>query len=116
MRIALLTSQSRRHAYLASKLGEQFELAIIIREEKGFANAFMEHPDRALIHDHFRQLENIESTFFFEFEWDKIRAPFHTVTRGKLNTEETISKIRNAKPDVIVLFGCGLIKQPIIDL
>ena len=115
MRICLLTSTSVRHAYLARRLAQQFDLCIVIREEKGLDKTYEGHADQDIIEKHFQNLARVEGTFFAGVSWNTVSFPFKTVGRGELNRPEIVSYIKDAKPDVIVLFGCGLIRQAILE-
>lgn len=116
MRICLLTSTSIRHAYLAKRLAEHFDLRLIIREKKGLEKTYDDHPDVGTINNHFRNLASVEKSFFPDGNWETLSLPFETVDRGGLNLPEVADKIRASKPDIIVLFGCGLIKESILEI
>lgn len=114
--ICLLTSTSKRHAYLAHRLREHFDLALIVREEKGIRRHYAGHPDRRLIEDHFQRLARTEELFFGEYEWGQLDTDIQTVPWGGLNTEDQAARIRQATPRAVAVFGCGIIKPPVLNV
>ncbi|MDD1529848.1 hypothetical protein C7U92_07050 [Bradyrhizobium sp. WBOS7] len=116
MRIALLTSTSRRHAYLARRLQERHDLAVIVREQKGLDDAYAGREDADLIADHFRRLAGAEDAFFPDHAWCGVRSETITVDRGGLNTDAVFTELRRAQPEAIAVFGCGLIKAPVLGM
>jgi methionyl-tRNA formyltransferase len=116
MRVCLLTSVGLRHAYMAHRIAADFELVLAVREEKGLGAFYENHPDRDLIADHFHRLAATEETFFADSPWDDLADATLTVPRGGLNTEAIAARIRSAEPDAVAVFGCGIIKPPVIDL
>jgi hypothetical protein len=83
MRIALMTSTGLRHAYVASRLRECFDLRLVLREEKGFTQQYADHPDRELIESHFRHLAETEERFFGGCTFPETE--IITVPRGGMN-------------------------------
>lgn len=116
MKICLLTSTSIRHAYVAKRLAKNFDLRLIIREEKGLTKTYDDRPDKDIINNHFCNLARVEESFFPGVNWETFSLPFETVGRGGINTPEIVSKIKGSKPDIIVLFGCGLVKEAILEI
>ena len=115
-RICLLTSTSRRHAFVARRLAAETDLALVVREEKGLERFYENHPDRELIMNHFGHLAATETRYFADVSWESLETEMLTVARGKLNTPDIASRIKEAHVDCIVLFGCGLIKSPILEI
>lgn len=115
MNICLLTSIGQRHAYVANELAKYFDLALTVREEKGFDAFYKNHPDKSLIFDHFQRLAKTESDFFGNYSWN-VGEKILTVQRGNLNTFGIAQEILLSKAEYIVVFGCGIIKKPVIDV
>ena len=85
--IVLLTSTSRRHAYVATRLAAEFDLVLVVREEKGLDTTNEGHPDKDIIEDHFHRLAAAETAFFTGFDWSGVTALTIIVERGRLNTD-----------------------------
>lgn len=115
MRIVLLTSTSSRHAYMAQRLREHFDLALVVREQKGLKEHYRNHPDRELIEAHFTRLADTEKAFFGACEWEET-PEVETVARGEMNTERLADRIRLIGPEAVAVFGCGIIKAPVLDV
>ena len=116
MRVALFTSTSWRHAYMAHAIAQKHDLALAVREEKGLQSFYEDHPDRGIIEDHFERLVETERSFFSEHHWGNVQGEVTTVARGQLNTADVASRLADADVDAVVVFGCGIIKSPILEV
>ncbi len=116
MKALLLTSTGKRHAYLANRLKDHFNSLKIIREEKGLQSFYANHPDREIIKDHFQRLATTEEKFFSECQWQDLADATQTVPRGRLNQAEIAESVRKYNPDMVAVFGCGIIKPPLLNV
>lgn len=115
MRVVLLTSTGIRHAYIARTLAARAALALIIREEKAYDASFADHPDRDTIRDHFARFEQTEREWFGSAaHWDGLPC-VQTLPRGVMNSAAIADSVRGANPDVVVVFGCGIIRSPLLE-
>ena len=116
LRSVLLTSTERRHSYMAVRLAEITELKLVVQEKKDRESSYAHHPDRALITNHFERLVAAEESHFATDGWSKVAAETVAVARGALNSPEVAARLRDAHPDIVVVFGCGIIKPPLLEV
>jgi len=117
MKIVLLTSDSQRHKFIAAEISKQLDLKLIVIEAKS-ANiqdtSELNKENSEFISAHF-EARNKSETFFFgghkEFpeEIPQLRIPNGNINSAQIN--DTIDKIT---PDLIVLFGTSIIKEPLL--
>ena len=116
MRLGFLTSTGLRHGYVAGRLHERFGLDLVVCEEKGLQSFYEDHPDRELINEHFQHLADTEASFFTGKSWDALAVEPTTVPWGSLNTDELSQQLTDAKLDAVAVFGCGIIKSPVLEV
>jgi methionyl-tRNA formyltransferase len=115
VRAIVLTSSMRRHAFLANTVARRLDVAGVWREEKSFqplkyaANA----EDEAVIQQHFAARDASEHAFFREH--DAVEAPSRNVAAAGCNDPAEIDAMRRLEPDVVLVFGTSMLKQPLID-
>jgi folate-dependent phosphoribosylglycinamide formyltransferase PurN len=115
MRAIVLTSSMRRHAFVANTLAAQMDVVGVWREEKSFQPLrYAENAeDEQTIARHFEARDASEAAYFAEH--DEVRAPDHRVPPGGCNDPAEIEAMRRLRPDVALVFGTGLLKQPLIE-
>src|SRR5688500_15124859 len=105
----------RRHQFVANTIARGADVAGVWQEEKSFqpmryaANAVEE----ALIQRHFAMRDESEERYFAGH--DEVHAPSRHVPPGGCNHPDEIEAMRDVRPDVVLVFGTGLLKQPLID-
>ena len=115
MRAIVLTSTMRRHQYVANVIAAGAEVACVWQEEKSFepmryaTNA----ADEEVIRTHFASREAAEEAYFGAH--DRVLAPVRRVPPGGCNDAAEIAAMRSARPDVVLVFGTGLLRQTVID-
>lgn len=94
---AILTSNSKRHAYFANKISEFFNVNLVIIEEKEKLKG------RSLIreNDFFSQYQHVGHSI--------------TVPQGCINADKIRDALRKSKIDIAFVFGTGILKKEIID-
>lgn len=115
MRIALLTSDNLRHKYIANAVSEH--LCLIVTEaksEKIQDTSSYGKKDTAFLQAHFRAREESEKRFFGEAKNFPEAVPLLQVPHGSINGETTVDAITEQKPDVLLLFGTSIIKEPLL--
>jgi methionyl-tRNA formyltransferase len=115
MRAIVLTSTMRRHQFVANTLASRLEVACVWQEEKSFQplKYAASADDEAVITRHFNSRDASEESYFAEHR--DLRAPARRLAPGGCNDPEQIEAMRRAEPDVVLVFGTGLLKQPLID-
>ena len=115
MRAIVLTSTMRRHNFVANTLAGRMEVAGVWQEEKSFQplRYAASDDDEAVIAAHFEARDTSEAAYFAAD--DAVRAPVHLVPPGGCNARDQIDAMRRLRPDVVLVFGTGLLQQPLID-
>jgi phosphoribosylglycinamide formyltransferase 1 len=118
MRAILLTSNLRRHQFVANRLAERLELAGVWQEEKSFQPLrYAESADdEAVIQRHFAARDQSEAAFFADHGALRIGGGTATlVAPGGCNDPAQLARLRAMSPDVVLVFGTSLLRQPLID-
>jgi folate-dependent phosphoribosylglycinamide formyltransferase PurN len=116
MRAIVLTSSMRRHQFVANALASRLEVIAVWQEQKSFEPLRYAHTaeDEAMIQSHFAARDRSEAEFFAEH--DRIRVPSTPVAAAGLNDPGVLRAMADAAPDVVLVFGTSLLKQPLIDM
>jgi folate-dependent phosphoribosylglycinamide formyltransferase PurN len=115
MRAVVLTSTLRRHRFVANRLASRLDVAHVWQEGKSFEplRYATDAADEQVIARHFAARDASEEAFFAAH--DRVDAPATTLPPGGCNDPAVLEAIRRAGPDVLLVFGTGLLKAPLID-
>jgi phosphoribosylglycinamide formyltransferase 1 len=115
MRAIVLTSTMRRHQFVANTLASRLEVAAVFQEEKAFQPLRYAHSpaDEEVIQRHFAARDESEAEFFADH--DRLRAPSVHLPVGGCNDGTTVEAMQRLEPDVVLVFGTGLLHQSLID-
>lgn len=115
MRAIVLTSTMRRHNFVANTLAGRMDVAGVWQEHKSFEPLRYadNDADEAVIARHFEARDASEAAYFAGH--DTVRPPAHPVTPGGCNAPDAIDAMRRLRPDVVLVFGTGLLGQALID-
>jgi len=115
MKAIVLTSTMRRHCFVANQLGQVVEVAGVWQEAKSFQPlSYAGTPaDAAVIERHFDARQSSEHAFFAGHE--TVRGPARAVVPGGCNDPGEIEAMCAARPDVVLVFGTGLLKRPLLE-
>jgi len=115
MRAIVLTSSLRRHAYVANTLASRLDVAYVWRERKSFEPLKYagSDEDAAVIERHFAARDASEEAYFESH--DAVTVPSREVPPGGCNDPDEIALMRRFGPDVVLVFGTGLLKPPLIE-
>ena len=117
MRTVLLTSNSLRHQYIAAALAQATDLALVVTEEKSpqiTDTSQYSAEDAAFLKAHFAKRTASEKEFFGSYSQFPTGTPLLQLSHGKINTAEAFENISAVNPDLIVLFGTSIIKEPLL--
>jgi len=111
----VLTSTMRRHRFVANVLAARMNVTGVWQEQKSFQpmTYATSADDEAVIASHFAARDASEDAYFAGH--DVVHAPSHQVAPGGCNDAAAIEAMRRLAPDVVLVFGTGLLKQPLID-
>ncbi len=115
MRAIVLTSSLRRHAFVANRLAARLPVASVWREQKTFEPLKYAESDEdaAVIARHFAARDASEEAYFAAES--SVTAPSRSVGPGGCNDPAEIARMRDLAPDVVLVFGTGLLKVPLIE-
>jgi folate-dependent phosphoribosylglycinamide formyltransferase PurN len=118
MRAILLTSTFRRHVFVANAVAAGCELAGVWQEEKTFRpeRHARDAADEAVIQRHFGARDESETRHFAADS--SLRLGAHAVHRdvaaGGCNDPAEVSRMAAARPDVVLVFGTGILREPLL--
>ena len=115
MRAIVLTSTMRRHQFVANAIAARMEVACVWQEEKSFQPLKYadSREDERVITALFDARDASEEAYFAEHE--RVTAPVRRLPPGGCNDLVEVDAMRQLRPDVVLVFGTGLLKQPLID-
>ena len=115
MRAIVLTSSLRRHAFVANSLASRLDVACVWRERKSFdpLSYAGSDDDVQVIRSHFAARDASEEAYFADHA--EVVPPSRDVAPGGCNVPEEIAAMARLRPDVVLVFGTGLLKPPLID-
>jgi folate-dependent phosphoribosylglycinamide formyltransferase PurN len=114
MRAAVLTSTMRRHCFVANRLASRLNVVHVWQERKSFeplryaAGA----AEEAVIARHFEARDASEAAFFAAD--DRVTAPSTCLPPGGCNDAAVVDAIRQVRPDILLVFGTGLLQEGLI--
>ena len=115
MKLLLICGNHPRHIYFLNKISERFDIngAIVEIRENLLPippNEISDH-DKINFNKHFKNREKSEQKFFGNHDFPKCSI-FKTAS-DKLNSENTSKFVRSINPDIALIFGSHLIKEPL---
>ncbi len=116
-RIVLITSDHRRHLWLAGILAQANMLAAVVSESKPVGNpASRLHADPAVA-SYFAERDRREAHWFHDAPEHPgaLGVPLAQVPWGHSNSPEIHDFVRNLSPDYVLLFGSSIIREPLLD-
>lgn len=114
MKIVVLTSNSLRHKFLANTLSSYCDDALIISECKPQTSSFNDSKNFTEIENHFLLRDQTEKSFFPN---DNYFIPKTLpIIYKEANSPYVYEAIKNFKPDILIVFGSSIIKEPLISL
>ena len=115
MRAIVLTSTMRRHQFVANTLASRLDVTGVWQEEKSFQplRYARSADEEGVIERHFAAREASEAACFADH--DRVRMRSFRLPPGGCNDPGTIDTMRRDAPDVVLVFGTGLLKQALID-
>lgn len=118
MRLLWIGGSHPRHLYYINTIARHYPLAgaiVEIREHlipqppEGLAEM-----DRQNFIRHFGNREKAERNYFGEQSFPS--CPLLKVTHTTLNTQESVDFVRSVDPDIVLVFGSGMIRDPLFSV
>lgn len=117
-RVVLLTGNGRRHRYVASCLGMHLNVAGIATESKPHPVAAKNRPQEAHLQDvlrrHFAQRDVAETRLLGDPVFPAEVALLEVPECG-INQQWVFEWVRAQAPEVLVLYGTGIVKAPLLE-
>lgn len=114
MKILLITSDGLRHKYAANRLHESSSLVGIVAEKKASLTSHLQANDsRDAIDRHLAQRPQVEEKLLGNHGFPN-DVPLLSVENGHSNTTEVFEWVNNHRPDLLVLYGSSIIKDPLL--
>ena len=122
LKILFIGGNHLRHSYYLNQINKIFPLtsAIIENRVKGTSEKIPVPPSELSNHDknnflkHFSQRLETEKVFFGNQTLPNI--PILNIEEFELNSQKTTNFVKLAKPDIVLIFGCHLIKDPLLSV
>ena len=116
MKLALFTSDSYRHKYLAASLDNSTELKLIVTERKSpriTDTSNYEKEDRIFLENHFIRRAESEKSYFGKFHFPG-ETPLLKMPHKGINDSLVMKCLEEAAPDYIILFGTSIISKKLL--
>jgi methionyl-tRNA formyltransferase len=114
MKIVIFTSNSFRHKFLANSLSKFVDDALIVIECRENDELNYSYGDNELIMSHFKRRYQTEKEEFGEN--DEFLSKCIPILHKEVNSEFIFQKIQKYDPDVMIIFGSSIIKEPLLSL
>ena len=109
MKAIVLTSNKVRHKYYVQQISKYFDVLGVISEPKNkYYNKVFDQSEK--VREHFKKLEKYELKYLNSSTFPK-KIDVLELSKDKLNSQEVVDFAKSKKPDVIFLFGTGILKQ-----
>lgn len=120
-KLILITSSSLRHLYFAKTINDFFKGSvskIYIESTNDINYSYItDYKKNSNINVHFNQRHNSEVDFFSGSELILEKSNIvRSIQKGAINDEKIISEIEKIKPDLILTYGCSIIREPLLEL
>ncbi len=123
MNVGILTSNDIRHRYFVNAIADAFNVTAIVHQDTGYVPADTEKDNldirtSKMLRMHFEERTRQEQAFCGHDA--QIRSGHHECTvrfvdPRTLNSHDTVHFLTTAQVDVVLVYGTGLIKQPLLD-
>lgn len=118
MKAIVLTSTFRRHVFVANTVARECELAGVWQEVKSFKPERYAHDaaDEAVIQHHFAARDDSEERYFSDDTEVRLEPGTlcRRVTSGGCNDPSEVALMTAARPDVVLVFGTGILRDPFL--
>lgn len=112
-RVIIITGNSKRHEYYAECVERELDVIQVYAETKfSYVDAFADSPFADIVAKHFSLRDASEQHYFGNAA---PKSPIKTLPRGGANKPEVVEEIIALKADFVLLFGSGIIKEPILE-
>ena len=118
MRAILLTSTFQRHVFVANTAAAACDLAGVWQEEKSFRpeRYARDASDEEVIQRHFAGRDASEARYFSADSVVRLDqgAAHRIIAAGACNEPAEVALMEAARPDVVLVFGTGILREPFL--
>lgn len=114
MKIIVFTSNALRHKYFSNTIGKTFPETLIISECRENDQINNSYGNNELIKSHFNLRYQTESEKFVGN--DEFKNPCIPILYKEVNNDFIFKKIKSFNPDVMIVFGSSIIREPLLSL
>jgi len=114
MKVAIFTSNALRHKFFANRIAENVDETLVISECRENDQINKSYGENDSIISHFNRRYLTEKKFFSGN--DEFRTKCIPILYKEVNSELVYEKIQSFKPDVMMVFGSSIIREPILSL
>jgi folate-dependent phosphoribosylglycinamide formyltransferase PurN len=107
-----------RHRWYAGRVAADagVELLGIVSERQRAAPAGASAEDDVLIADHFAERRAAEERFFGDApRFEEVGVPVLEVGTGQASSPVVVEFVRGLDADTLLLYGCGIVREPVLD-
>jgi len=109
MKILVLTTQTFHHAYFIRKISGLFKDITVFQENKRLIFPF------ETSHDFEIERDDFEQNLWFKESSSEIKKIVNTEEFEDLNDEKHVSRLKKLFPDLIIVFGTGVLRKKILE-
>jgi methionyl-tRNA formyltransferase len=116
--VVALVGDHLRHRWYASQLAlsDAVELRGVVSERQPPQPSGRDEVEDELVADHFARRRAAEERHFGGAPgWEELGAPFLAVERGETNSQPTARWVDEHEPELLALYGCGIIRAPLLE-
>lgn len=120
-KIVLLTGNELRHCFFKQSMSNQDEISVIASfcesDNGNIVKKVNQLENNKLRKKHLEERGKSEINFFKKFcdeTIDKSNSIY--INRGDINSTENVNKIKSLNPDLIISYGCSIIKSDLLEV
>src|SRR5690349_18512194 len=120
-KVVIITGSELRHQFFRMFIAS-FDTIEVVKsfcesQDANLAQVVEKQEDNALRKKHLVLREQTEKDFFELFcNYTEDKSNPYFLPKGAINTEEHVQMIKDLNPDLIISYGCSIIKPPLIEL
>ena len=114
-KIIIITSNALRHQFFSEQICRKFDVKEVFIEGDFTKNNYFNSFSDDIVKRHFELRHNSELDFFFD-NYDLLYTKSIIVEKGYVSTASFLKRLKKVQPELIVTYGCSIIRGPILDI
>ena len=110
MKIVVLTKGHAHHKYFISKLSDNFDIKLIVKEKKSISppfDTYHSYQEKEAVYEKEVLLKNVNV---------RLADISKTIESNNINDNIVLLSVKKIKPDIVIAIGTGFIKSPLIEI